>query len=558
MALLSSATVMRERAAGGETASVVGTAPSAEGWKGGDIQLPCNLQQEPFAVYWIKENRSDPDQLTYKAIFYNGDFRIIEERFNIITNFSLVITELEVADEGHYRCQVVLESFEDYSNSTLLTVNSMATEHVIEQCVRKVHGSNPCTIQASREAQTFHLDCRLSGFKPNVSLVWSTSGRTLPSVRSIQYTLPDGTFERLETIAVTATQDTDQNITCTASGVSVERATSKFITVLSVNDQKDVPGLTKIALGIGLTVFFVVLITVLFFGIGKLLQTYRPELLPDGFKRIPCWKKPGKHKGVPLLRHKVKERKKLRAKIRGYKPGSASGYDLSTLERVNINLFGLMSAGKSAFINSIFFAFKGGRYDIKTCEGIADSVGGQTTHRSQHPLTNHIDLHDNRGMRDFDIAELDRIKDEIKGCRSKDTKTKIKKVKSQECHAAVYVYDCTNIACNEAEFLTFIHKFVKEVKSIHVMPPQIVITHADECNAPKATVVETLEQFEIPDKNVLLLENYTEKNHEEDVDKDIKMLQFLWTTLGYCDQNAYNLKDSDKESIAESSWCTVI
>ncbi|XP_072175781.1 butyrophilin-like protein 1 [Diadema setosum] len=317
-------------------ASVVGTAPTAVGWKGGDIQLPCSLQEEPFAVYWIKENRSDPDQLIYKAIFYNGDLTIIEERFNIMTNFSLVITELEVADEGHYHCQVVLESFKDYSNSTRLTVNSMATEHVIEQCVREVHGSNPCTIQASREAQTVHLDCRLSGFKPNVSLVWTTSGNALPSVRSIQYALPDGTFERLETIAVTASQDTDQNITCTASGVSMDRASSKFITVLSLNDQKDVPGPNKIALGIGLTLFFVVLITVLFFGVGTLLLTYRPELLPN-----------------------VKERKKLRARIRDYRPGSASECNLGNLARVNINLFGQMSAGKSSLINSIFFAYTG-------------------------------------------------------------------------------------------------------------------------------------------------------------------------------------------------------
>ncbi|XP_071503776.1 uncharacterized protein [Diadema antillarum] len=136
-------------------------------------------------------------------------------------------------------------------------------------------------------------------------------------------------------------------------------------------------------------------------------------------------------------------REELREKIRSYKPGSAREINLGDLKLVNINLFGQMSAGKSAFINSLFFAFKGGIFDNVAAEGTAESGGGHTKQRDHHPLTDYITVQDNRGMQNFDLDELDRIKDEINGCRSMDTEHKIVKDKSQECHAAILVYHKT-------------------------------------------------------------------------------------------------------------------
>ncbi|XP_071503777.1 uncharacterized protein [Diadema antillarum] len=531
-------------------ASMVGTDPIAEGWKGEDIRLPCIFHEEPFAVYWSKENRSEPDQLTNKATYFNGEFSSKEKRFVIDTSFNLVITDLEVADEGNYHCQVVLESFQDFSNSTSLTINAKATEHIIEQCVGQVRNSNSCTIQTWREAPTFHLDCRVTGFRPNVSLMWSKSGRVLPPLWSDQYTLSDGTFERLETITVTANDNTDQDFKCTASGLSVEGTSAKVITVLSLHD---VPGPNKIALGISLTLLFVVLITVLFFATGKLLQIYKPELIPDGLSRIPGWKKPlidPRSKGMHLsnnIEKSFEEREKLRARISDYQPGKASGCDLGNLKRVNINLFGQMSAGKSAFINSIFFALKG-TYENVAVEGSVESGGGQTKQRTHHPLTEFISVQDNRGMQSFDVGELKGIKEEIRGCRSMDAQHKILKDKSQECHAAVLVYHKTEMGQQEAH--KFIYQFFEEVKTIHVTSPLLVITHGDEY--PDSNAVLQSVQHIVDNKNrVLLLANYTEDNHKEDIDKDIQLLQFLWTILRTSDQNAYNLEFKNQEIIIE-------
>ncbi|XP_072175652.1 uncharacterized protein [Diadema setosum] len=503
----------------------------------------------PQAVYWEKENMTHPGQPLTLASFFQQKFTSKIERFHMDEDFGLIITNLEVSDEGYYKCQVVLLDFSDFSNSTFLTVNAMAKDHIIEQCVEEVHGLSPCTIQTSKEAPTFHLDCRLTGFKPNVSLVWSKSGRALPPVRSSQHTSPDGTFERFETITVTASHDTEQNFTCTTSGDSVNGTSSKVITVLPLKEEKDTSsGPNRMGLGIGLTLFILVLvIIVLFLVTGKLLQKYRPEIMPEGLTWIPCWKKPSE-KDIPLIERRARVREDLRDKIRNYRPGSAREMNLGDLKLVNINLFGQMSAGKSAFINSLFFAFKGGTFDDVAAEGTAESGGGHTKQRNHHPLTDYITVQDNRGMQNFDLDELDRIKDEIKGCRSMDTEHKIKKDKSQECHAAVLVYHKTQIGEHEAH--RFIHHFFQEVKKIHASSPLLVITHGDEYPDAR-TVVQNVKNFVGDQKRILLLANYREDDHNEDVEKDIELLQFLWTTLKTCDQNAYNLAIKNEEIIVE-------
>ena len=53
-------------------------------------------------------------------------------------------------------------------------------------------------------------------------------------------------------------------------------------------------------------------------------------------------------------------REELRQAIKDYEPGMAAEISFpDTITKVNINLFGQMSAGKSTFINTLNFAFKG-------------------------------------------------------------------------------------------------------------------------------------------------------------------------------------------------------
>ncbi|XP_072163171.1 uncharacterized protein [Diadema setosum] len=216
-------------------ASVVSTIPAIRGWKGEDIRLPCNIQEEPFVVYWIKKGISDEQQQERTmAKFVDGNFKSEEERFNIDRNFSLVINDLKVADEGLYHCQVVMENLEDYDNSTYMTISSVALKHTIEQCV---YGSqshqSPCIYQTTFETPSVNITCVVSGFRPNISMQWTDgTGKTLHSVASKQTTLPDDTFERLETITVSAKHGTEQTFMCTAAGDSLFGTSTVEVTIL--------------------------------------------------------------------------------------------------------------------------------------------------------------------------------------------------------------------------------------------------------------------------------------------------------------------------------------
>ena len=85
--------------------------------------MRCNIQEEPVVVLWVKERISHPGERATKAELFDGRVENTEERFDIDKNFSLVITDLEVPDEGRYYCQVVLKNTQIFENSTIMTVN---------------------------------------------------------------------------------------------------------------------------------------------------------------------------------------------------------------------------------------------------------------------------------------------------------------------------------------------------------------------------------------------------------------------------------------------------
>lgn len=68
------------------------------------------------------------------------------------------------------------------------------------------------------------MDCRVTGFRPNVTLEWTSLGIVKPPLGPpFQRTLPNGTAEREVTISVTAKLDEVQNYTCTVRGEATNR-----------------------------------------------------------------------------------------------------------------------------------------------------------------------------------------------------------------------------------------------------------------------------------------------------------------------------------------------
>ncbi|XP_072176957.1 uncharacterized protein [Diadema setosum] len=270
----------------GSTASMVGTAPNVRGWKGEDNQLPCNIPEEPFAVYWSKESDSDQQPPTIKATFLDGNFESREERFDIDKNFSLVITSLQVADEGLYHCDVVLTNLDDLRNSTFLTVDSMASKHVIEECVDESQSNKSrCTYQTSSNTPFVNLTCVVSEFKPNISMSWSKeTGEILNSIVSHQTTLSDDTYERFEAITVFVHDGTEETFICVATGDPLIGISTAEVTVLSPSEK-----LGDMDLVIGLAIGVPVALAILFLLVGIFLQKYHPEYLPrKGCSWNPC------------------------------------------------------------------------------------------------------------------------------------------------------------------------------------------------------------------------------------------------------------------------------
>ncbi|XP_072172325.1 uncharacterized protein [Diadema setosum] len=273
-------------------ASVVSTAPNVQGWRADDIRLRCVIQEELLAVSWSKEGILGQQQRTIKAGFAVGEFRSSEERFDIDQDFSLVISELEVADEGRYYCQVELKSHENFDNSTFLTMSSMASRHTIEECDDKSQSHHSrCTYQSPSNNPSFTLTCVVTGFKPNVSMLWTEeSGKRLNSVDSHQNTLSDGTYERFETITVSAMHGTEQTFMCMATGDSLNGTSTRDITVLPVY----VSGKrAHLALIIGLAIGLPAALIVVFLFVGKYLQNKHPDYLPR-CEWNPCWRRPNK------------------------------------------------------------------------------------------------------------------------------------------------------------------------------------------------------------------------------------------------------------------------
>ncbi|XP_071479916.1 uncharacterized protein [Diadema antillarum] len=271
------------------------TAPIVRGWKGDDIRLPCNFEGEPEAVIWVKESSSREQRRTTKAGFLYGKFESGEQGFHIDRNFSLVITNLEVADEGLYLCQVVMKNSEDFELSNILTVSSMASAHTIEECVDKTQSLQDwCTYQIIiPNTATINLTCVVSGFKPNISMLWTEdSGTRQNSVVSRQKMLSDSTYERSETISISTEQGKEQTFVCIATGDSLNGTSTKEITLLPKSDQLSGKR-DNVGFIVGLVIGVSVAVSILFSLVGKFLQKYHPHFLPrKGCGWNPCWRRP--------------------------------------------------------------------------------------------------------------------------------------------------------------------------------------------------------------------------------------------------------------------------
>ena len=92
------------------TGPYVGTKPQITLQKGTEGVIPCKIEDAVYAVYWSKgSTASTAKTIVMLDNHFNAGQRVgagyDEGRFNISEDFSLVIEDVQVADEGRYFCE---------------------------------------------------------------------------------------------------------------------------------------------------------------------------------------------------------------------------------------------------------------------------------------------------------------------------------------------------------------------------------------------------------------------------------------------------------------------
>ena len=106
---------------------IVGTAPDIHLEKGTRGTLPCKLERDVAMVSWSRGQSPKTADILIMLSLYN-EWRkagpgYIEGLFDVDTNFSLIIWDVSVEDQGDYFCEVLdLNTGRSFWNSTVVSV----------------------------------------------------------------------------------------------------------------------------------------------------------------------------------------------------------------------------------------------------------------------------------------------------------------------------------------------------------------------------------------------------------------------------------------------------
>ncbi|XP_072166122.1 uncharacterized protein [Diadema setosum] len=153
---------------------------------GKSVELPCQISRPPYAVFWYQHNFTGAPDNNARVVVQNFDgeeLARVGPRFEITSNFSLVIHDVSVEDETTYSCRVAW--FDDQMTSyTHLRVVALADEFspiVVENCRKK--GTDRCTYYIDPSESTIQLKCEVIDVRPAVNLTWidALTGEVLPA-----------------------------------------------------------------------------------------------------------------------------------------------------------------------------------------------------------------------------------------------------------------------------------------------------------------------------------------------------------------------------------------
>eukprot|EP00057_Strongylocentrotus_purpuratus_P015729 XP_011670203.1 PREDICTED: uncharacterized protein LOC105441089 [Strongylocentrotus purpuratus] len=261
---------------------VVETIPEITVTFGEEGLLKCAYERKSFAVYWrFVSDSSYGDLLVALDQYYQVGERsgpgYDEGRFNMTNDFSLLIHDVTVKDEGRYICEVSdFETGVVFRNYTDVTVTVQAIRPLVrvQQCgsdnrVSVNATDNPkasCMIQNTPDQHHVQLDCFVEGAKPQIDMSWvdNTTLRDLLNGTSLIATKGkrEGTVDQKLTVILEASafqSNQEYYFTCIAEGQAIGGIAS-----VTVGINKVPPGVSAGILAfVGLVVFVVLVLVIL-------------------------------------------------------------------------------------------------------------------------------------------------------------------------------------------------------------------------------------------------------------------------------------------------------
>ncbi|XP_073502099.1 uncharacterized protein [Phyllobates terribilis] len=232
-----------------------------------------------------------------------------------------------------------------------------------------------------------------------------------------------------------------------------------------------------------------------------------------------------------------------------YYPGSTLGNINHGVQRVVLQMFGMLGHGKSSLINSCLCVMNGGGYNNTAPSG--SNFGGMTMERREFELTRKLVMIDNRGFNKLKPTEVLEARAQFRRLREmgKVTWTGISVKEAYSVYneeerreptdlvVPVLVQSCENKWTENAE----IERLMEDAYSITGIRPIIVITHSSSGNA--AEFIQKLEKLQ--STHFIPLENYTEINQEPNPETDRKIMEFLQTCIEEAESRIKKMSEED-------------
>ncbi|XP_041470095.1 uncharacterized protein LOC121419702 [Lytechinus variegatus] len=256
--------------------------------------------------------------------WYKEEITTRNEGFEFGPNFSLLFEHPGISDTGRYHCRVSNHQGILSSNHTDLTVLVQESDEVdkveagdddtylrVTQCERdQFDQDSPCIIKVHPDQDILELDCIVEGAHQPVLLTWHHAGAlhiSLNTTSSREKILEDGTYLKKISLRLQTEEmgSERKQFICLAQGPNATKTVN--VTIMTIQFE---PG------------------------------------MPEEEQNT---------KQMNMMKEK-------REKVLAYRPQNKTTPTSGEMEEpppVHLGVFGLSRAGKSAFINSLYFALKG-------------------------------------------------------------------------------------------------------------------------------------------------------------------------------------------------------